>query len=289
MRGSRFVWSSAGGNPWCEHADYSEEEKMRLHSVVMGLFCFVFVCPGGADIYLSDGKVHSIDYAVNEEVWVDYQAPGVQTEVNWRDGAITPQGIDLRAFADSTVNFAGGWLGDDLWALENSHVTISGGAIDGRLHADGHANVTMYDGRIAQVLYAVGNAEVSIFGGSIGGPGSEFMVFGRSQVTVLGGEINGILRIEGDGILNLQGSDFAVDGQPFGYGELTNLLGGGATNDPLRYLTGTLADGGSIANNFYIGHDARIVLSPVPVPSAVLLGILGLGTASWRLRGHRAS
>ena len=50
-----------------------------------------------------------------------------------------------------------------------------------------------------------------------------------------------------------------------------------------------LANGDVLDNPFYIGNDAKIVLSPVPLPSAVLLGALGLGTAGWRLRRQRVS
>ena len=66
------------------------------------------------------------------------------------------------------------------------------------------------------------------------------------------------------GVISIHGSDFAVDGVPFGYGELTSILGGSPWDEPNRNLTGTLASGEPINNGFYIGYDAKIVLVPAP-------------------------
>ena len=76
----------------------------------------------------------------------------------------------------------------------------------------------------------------------------------------------------------LIGSDFAVDGQPVGYGELTSVYGGGWNNEPWRRLTGKLDNGDTIDNDFRIGYDAKIVLTPEP---ATLL-LLGLGAVMVR-------
>ena len=90
--------------------------------------------------------------------------------------------------------------------------------------------------------------------------------------------------VDAAGILTIHGSDFAVDGEPFGYGELTSILGGAHWDEPSRYLTGTLVSGEPIDNGSYIGHDGKIVL--VPAPGAVLLGSIGLGFVGW-LRTRR--
>ena len=259
-------------------------KRQSILVLVTTILLFFSISPQDveADIYFDDGQTHNINYPINEDVWVDYQAPGMQTTANWLDGATTPQGIDLRAYQDSTVNFSGGWLGDDLWALQNSKVTVSGGTVDGILFAGGHSRVTIYFMALSSALRAFENTQVSVFGGKIGGPGSEFMVGERGQVTLFGGQIRGPYRIDGNGTLTIHGSDFRLDGQSVGYGELTSVLGGFATDDPSRHLTGTLASGEPIDNDFYIGHDAKIVLTPVP--GAVILGSIGLAFAGWRLR-----
>jgi hypothetical protein len=59
------------------------------------------------------------------------------------------------------------------------------------------------------------------------------------------------------------------------YGTLTSKLGGGLSNEPHRYLTGTLANGDQLGVNFYIGNSASITLVPEPAT----LFLLGLGAA----------
>jgi hypothetical protein len=69
-------------------------------------------------------------------------------------------------------------------------------------------------------------------------------------------------------------------GTPLGYCEITSILGGNYENEPLRRLTGTLANGDIINNQFRIGETAKIVL--VPEPATLLL--LGLGAVMVRKR-----
>jgi hypothetical protein len=73
--------------------------------------------------------------------------------------------------------------------------------------------------------------------------------------------------------LTIHGSDFAIDGTPFGFGEITSILGSDCGDEPSRRLTGTLANGDIINSQFQIGNSASIVL--VPEPATLLL--LGLG------------
>ena len=86
--------------------------------------------------------------------------------------------------------------------------------------------------------------------------------------------------MEQNGILEINGSNFAVDGIPLGFGEIKSTLGGYYENEPFRTLTGTLANGDIINNSFRIGDYASIVLVPEPVT----LLLLGLGGAIVRKR-----
>ena len=72
-------------------------------------------------------------------------------------------------------------------------------------------------------------------------------------------------------MIRIFGSDFEVDGQPFGYGELTSILGSIPLLEPTRRLTGTLLSGELIDNDFYIGHNAKIILIPEPASAALVL------------------
>lgn len=220
-----------------------------------------------------DGQTHNIDYAINDDVWVDYQAPGMQTTVNWLDGASMPGGYKLQGFEDSRLNISGG--STMLKISDYSRVNISGGWIGRDLNAYDSSQVTMSGGNIASDLRAYGSNWVTISGGQIGG---KLGAYGSSQVTLAGGTVGGELTANHDGILTIQGSDFAVDGMPFGYGELTSLIGGNWFNEPKRHLAGILASGDLLDNDFYIGGRGKIVL--VPEPATLLL--LGLGAVLLR-------
>ncbi|MBA7673824.1 hypothetical protein ES703_82029 [subsurface metagenome] len=154
----------------------------------------------------------------------------------------------LSAYEDSIVNILGGELGL-LEAADRSQVNFSGGSIEGSLHA-------------------AHTSQVSFSGGSIG---YCLQTHWSSQVYMPGGTVDDWLLPQDNSSLTIDGSGFAVDGIPFGYGELTSIFGGWYTKEPYRYLTGTLASGEPIDNGFRIGNDAKIVL--IPAPGALLLGL----------------
>ena len=211
-------------------------------------------------IDLTGGATYDIDYEINANIRVDYQATTpMRTRVNLLDGGSIR--YMLNAYEDSIVNILGGSIGDFLLAYNSSQVDISGGSIDS--------------------MYTYGSSQVDISGGSIG----SMYTYDSSQVDISGGSIGSELISDGSSIFTIHGWDFAVDGVPFGYGELTSLLGGDHWDEPSRYLTGTLASGELIDNAFYIGHDGKIVL--IPAPGAVVLGSIGVGLVGW-LRRRRA-
>jgi hypothetical protein len=139
-----------------------------------------------------------------------------------------------------------------------SQVDISGGSVSYVLPRD-FSQVDISGGTITWI-YGVWSSQVNISGGTIG---------------VYGG-----FRPDAQSIIKIFGSDFTVDGQTVGYGELTSIFGGSYNDEPMRHLTGTLASGELINSVFYIGHDAKITL--VPEPATLLL--LGLATVMVRKR-----
>jgi len=190
---------------------------------------------------------------------------------------------DFNIYDSSRITMSGGSIGC-LWAYGSNHITLSGGAIiwlntrNSQIDISGGAfgwldawssQVDMSGGSFDLCLGASGYSQVSISGGSIG---SYLGVSGYSQVSISGGSIGEELRVFNDGVLIINGRDFALDGQLFGYGELTSTLGGSYADESRRRLTGTLASGELLDNDFRIGNDARIVLIPEPA-SVVMLGL----------------
>jgi len=228
-----------------------------------------------ATVIFDDGSFHTIHYTIADHVVVADSYLFEPTKVALvSDGLIDEY---LYAYDSSQVTMSGGYIGDQLLAYHTSQITISGGSIHWSLYAYDSSQVTMSGGSMG-VLEAWDSSEVSITGGSI-----DYYLYARdsSQLTLSGGEIKGGglgLIAEYEGILTIQGSDFAVDGEDFGYGELNSILGGGYYDEPIRHLTGTLESGDFLDNDFRIGYDASIVL--VPEPATLLL--LGLGAVMLR-------
>jgi hypothetical protein len=111
-----------------------------------------------------------------------------------------------------------------------------------------------------------------------GGHVDSLFVNDSSKVTMSGGTIGPDLRLINLAELIIDGSDFAIDGIPFDYGNITSIFGGSTLNEPFRTLTGTLANGDILNNQFQIGDNASITL--VPEPTTILL--LGLGAVVLR-------
>ena len=302
-------------------------KNLRTISFV-AVVLFLCACPALGLVEFNDGLTHDIDYAINDDVWVDYQAPYMYTTVNWLTGARIVYPNRLSGYENSRINIRGGliggWLGfysydssqidisggeiGDLASWDSSRVNISGGLIT-HLWSQHSSQVNVSGGEIHELscwdssradiswckkifasihessqlnvcggeigwIDSYDSGQVNISGGSIGYLDSG----GSSQVNISGGLIRGDDRLSDLSLwdqskIQIFGSDFAVDGQPFGYGEITSILGGYWWDEPIRYLTGTLISGELIDCDFRIGDDARIVL--VPEPASALLMTLG--------------
>jgi hypothetical protein len=114
--------------------------------------------------------------------------------------------------------------------------------------------------------------------------GGDLYANNNSQITFSGGVLEGDLLVDSHGTVTIYGSDFAVDGTPFGYIELMSILGLRYGAEPYRRLTGTLLSGELLDNDFRIGGSAKIVL--VPEPTTPLL--LGLGGFALMRRRRQA-
>jgi len=110
-------------------------------------------------------------------------------------------------------------------------------------------------------LISVDNSLPKIYGGSM----SWLAAVGYSQITIFGCAVVDGLYVDENGIMTIHGSDFAVDGTPVGYTELTGFLTG--------QLTGTLRSGDPINAYFETYNNGKIVL--VPEPATLILFTLG--------------
>jgi len=256
---------------------------MRNKSVTICLMAAVLVIAASQGFgwtQFKDGGTYNINYTINDDVWVDYLAPVKQTTVNLLDGGNIPSPYKLQGYNDSWINIFGGSVGYCLYAYNSSHITMLGGTVNEILGAYNNSQVTMSGGSVGSQLLADNNSQVTMSGGSV-----RYDLFARnsSQVTITGGLLNrdlfadnsslvnwsggtvgGRLLIGGAAILVISGSDFAIEGTPVGFGkiEIVSILGGDCFNEPSRRLTGTLANGDIINNQFQIGNGAKIVLAP---------------------------
>jgi len=271
---------------------------------------FMCACPALGVVEFKDGLTHDIDYAIEDNVWVDLGAPWMHTTVNWQDGGSIDDPYYLRGYEHSRINVSGGSIFvlssydfsqvdisggsiNILGSLGSSHVNISGGEIYNNLECYQSSQVDISCGSISHYLNTYDSSQLNISGGvtvrlacwessHVNISGGEignylFYTYDNSQVNISGGEI-GDLTLLSESKIQIFGSDFAVDGQSVGYGELASIFGGSYYHEPFRYLTGTLSSGEPINCLFLIGNDARIVL--VPEPATILL--LGLGALCFR-------
>jgi len=302
----------------------------------------------------NDGGTHDISTTINDDVWVDYLAPGMGTTVNVLSGGSIPSPYKIQGFNDGQINIDGGTVGGEIYTYNNTQLTlnsgtlssesfcyndtqvrINGGSLDivwaydntqatingnstGNLVLCDNSQVTMNAGSFGAIT-SYENSQIfmdgglthslSVRGGSsritmTGGTANYLQGFSNTQITMTGGLINadlylahdaqadwsggnigGDLTLQDRNILTIFGSNFTIDGNPVGYGNITSILGNDYSLDPSRILSGTLADSTTINNQFKIGNSAYINLvyaEPVPEPCTLLL--FGLGGLVLRKR-----
>ena len=206
-------------------------------SKIITIIMLAVVCLGTSEVQaliLNDGGVHTIDWTIDDPVWVEDSLGGEFTTLNIIDGGQITRWIEV--FDYSQVNMSGGSIGFELFTWDNSQANISAGSI-------------AYD------LNTSDDSEVFVSGGTIG---DGIDVRHNSEVTIYG-------------------TDFEVDGVPVDYGQITT----GSINEFGRLtgiLTGSLQNGDTLNNIFYIEPDAAIFL--VPEPGTLIL--LGLGSLIMR-------
>jgi len=239
--------------------------RTRMVYLILIVLCFVICEVEAAVVYIDffDGQVHEINSSNStgpeDIVRIDYGYPGVRTTVNLVPGGKI--GYCLDTFENSNFTMSGGEIATHLSGSNDSHIAISGGEIGEEVLCGGNSQVTISGGYIGVELDAYMNSQVTFSGGVLG---YQLRANGYSNVIISGGQPGYELWATQHGVVTIYGSGFSIDGLNVGYGPITVASG---------ILTGTLASGEAINNDFYIYDDAAIAL--VPEPGTVLL--LGLG------------
>jgi len=130
---------------------------------------------------------------------------------------------------------------------------------------------------VSGTLHGAENSQITFNGGRVNG-----YLFARenSRIEWSGGTVSRDLRLGHDAVLTIYGTDFKIDGVSVSDNIITSIHNGDLYDETHRLLTGTLANGETINNQFRIGDGAKIVL--VPEPTMLLL--LGLGTLALKKR-----
>jgi len=176
-----------------------------------------------------------------------------------------------------------------------THVDLAEGGIVMDLIAHGHATISITGGTVTGRLAAANNSQISITAGDVGW---EISAHHNAFVTIAGGmvtsDLTPDLRTNYNGTIYLDGSDFEVTDLN---GNVTILSNGNKLSDfgtlvewrpqgdiwdyYTGTITGTLADGSTLASEFEISNTGfyegtgDIVITPEPA-TVFLLGLGGL-------------
>jgi len=240
-------------------------------------------------VQYNDGGTHDITTTINDDVWIDWEMPGMGTTVNVINGANISNPYEMRTYNDSVLNISGGLI--DLSTNDRSQVMVSGGTIwDSHFYDSSHIEIS--DGTLFSHTLVEDNTDIIITGGTLsqgitlrhdsqgtmlgGRVEGDMFLQNNSQYELLGGtfELGKLLILSDNSILRVIGSDFAIDGVSIGDGIISSVTGTQSWNEPYRRLTGTLQNGDIIDNRFQIGNTAQIVIVPEPTTIVLLLGAL---------------
>jgi hypothetical protein len=183
--------------------------------------------------------------------------PGAPTAVEVQSGGVMQW---LRGYDSSSILMAGGSVTELAEVYNSATFEIVGGVIAATVRVNDSAFLEMSGGS-AEGLYVDTNATAILKGGSLTG--------------------TPVLTADGNSLLIVSGTDFQVDGEDVGYGDLAT---------PQGTLTGTLSEGGSLNALFRQGGSVFTgTIRLVPEPSTALLlgsGLLGLMAMGSRRRGR---
>jgi hypothetical protein len=254
--------------------------QMKPHLAVLFILAGLSAGSAKAVTYFDDGRNHVVDYAINDDVWVDYEKPSARTHLElWDGGSISP---NLKSYGRSRITILGGSIEKALETNDNSRADIYGGSIRSVV-AQSYSRVTIHSGSTAGKIFAYNNSQVTISGGLVE---LQILAYDNSQFTILGGDIASEIFAKDSGWLTFFGTDFAINSEGVYPGAIASYYAFSG-KDPYDRpcltgkITGTLADGSELESTFYIYDDSDITFA-IPEPAAFLL--LALGAALLRRR-----
>lgn len=236
---------------------------MNKHVAIVSTNVCLALFAGSATGYVdfNDGGSHTIDYVIGDYLRIDRKTPGAGTQLELVDGGRTTSGYHLQAFSDAVVTVSGGVVGMDLVAYGRSRVTLCGGVVDRYVAAFDETQVRMSAGTCSAVV-AYENSRVTVSGGIITNTwngiyaGRQFGEWHTSLIT-------------------FDGTDFAIDGEPVGYGDFASDYAGARDGFLTGTLAGTLSDGQALDHRFFIYDGSDITFVPEPA-GAMLLALGGI-------------
>jgi hypothetical protein len=207
------------------------KSRTFVKSIVICLISLVLLSSvhsaSGTTIDFNDGRIHDINYIVANSVTLDYMCPAIQTILNILPGA-NISGVYV--YGNAIASMSGG--------------TISSGSYSG--FDNGRLSLT---GGVAQYIGVSNSSRAAMLGGQT----VELQGWNNGQLSLSGGTITDFFAFRNYSTLIICGSGFQINGIPVEYGQYNGT----------GHITGNLANGGTIDNNFYLYNSAKIKLVPI--------------------------
>jgi hypothetical protein len=257
---------------------FQEEKKMKRKSVlVLAVFSLLLNIDLPNSIatttqYYNDGGVHQLSANLGDTVNV---AVDNDTTLTVLSGAVMRS---LQCY-DGYVGMAGGITNMGVTGYGTSEFVMTDGILSNIYGNDSsfhdYAQAVINDGLVKRGIQTYDNSQLYVNGGEIL---TGLLALQDSQIFIKGGTI-----AASDGQITSRGGNADVfiygTGFNYGYGEISDLSG---------ILTGTLLNGDTINCWFYREDESGDMnygtITLVPIPSAVILGTLGLTFSGWLLK-----
>lgn len=119
---------------------------MKINGIIVAIMMFCIANSVTAALNINDGSYHIINYPYSSTLWVDYNTPGAETEVELVSGGSIGDGLSV--YEDGKVILSGGAVHNGLWTYNNSQLTIYNGFVANNLYPHDNSNVTFSGGNL---------------------------------------------------------------------------------------------------------------------------------------------